>query len=346
MKKRMIGVFLATLTVCVLFAGCKKNVGTPEDNAVQTPETTEEEEGQEKEDEEGVTGEVVDRDIFGYSCHNSDNPYFDILQQSIELALDEIEYGLLSKDPKGDAELQIQQIQDMIKAGVSAVIVSPVDWESITPALEALEDAGIPVISVDTPMKDQNLIDAYIGMDHKQSGLLCGKDLVRQRPNGGKVVILECSSMNAINERITGFEEAISKAVAGFEVLVRSDVQGKKEIAKTEMEKILKENAQIDAVMCGDDQIALGAIEAIKEAKRENILVYGVGGTPSAKKEVANKDSALAGTAALSPIVIGRKAVETAFTILKEEEYEKEIRIEPFLINKKSVEMYGTDGWQ
>ena len=346
MKKRMMGVFLAIVTVCVLFAGCKKNVGTPEDNAVQTPETTEEEEVQEKEDENEENGEVVDSDTFGYSYHNSGDPYFDILKQSIELALDEKEYGLLSKDSKGDAEVQIQQIQDMIRAGVSAVILSPVDWESITPALEALEEAGIPVISMDTPAKDQNLVDAYIGMDHKQSGLLCGKDLVRQRPSGGKVVILECSSINAINERITGFEEAISKAVAGFEVLVRSDAQGKKETAKTEMEKILKENAQIDAVMCGDDQIALGAIEAIKEAKREDILVYGVGGTPSAKNEVANKDSALAGTAAQSPIVIGREVVETAFAILKDGEYEKEIRIEPFLINKKNVEMYGTDGWQ
>ena len=80
------------------------------------------------------------------------------------------------------------------------------------------------IINVDTQVKEFDYVDAYIGSDNKNAGYLCGKDLVEKLPEGGKVLILECPTMNSINERITGFEEAI--ADKGFEVVGRSDTKG------------------------------------------------------------------------------------------------------------------------
>lgn len=334
MNKKLLSVLLTVLTVCLLLAGCKKNVGTPEDNAVQDTETEEEED--EGEEQTGYT--------FGYSCIDMGNPYFDTLKLSIETALAEKDYHLVTKDPGSDVNVQIEQIQEMIDQGVDAVFLCPVDWEKITPALEALEEADIPVINIDTQVKDTDLIDAYVGSDNKNAGFLCGEDLMKQRPDGGSIVILECPSMNSINERITGFEEAIANG--GFEVLARADVQGKKENAKREMKSILAENPKIDAVMCGNDQVALGVLEAMEEAGRKDILVYGVDGSPGVKSELAKADTAIAGTGAQSPINIGKKAVETGIAILEGDEYENEYYEETFFINKENVEMYGTDGWQ
>ena len=334
MKKKLLSVLLMVLTACMLLAGCKKNVGTPEDNAVQDTETEEEED--EGEEQTGYT--------FGYSCIDMGNPYFDTLKLSIETALAEKDYHLVVKDPGSDVNVQIEQVQEMIDQGVDAVFLCPVDWEKITPALEALEDADIPVINIDTQVKDTDLIDAYVGSDNKNAGFLCGEDLMKQRPDGGSIVILECPSMNSINERITGFEEAI--ADGGFEVLARADVQGKKENAKSEMKSILAENPKIDAVMCGNEQVALGVLEAMEEAGRKDILVYGVDGSPGAKSELSKADTAMAGTGAQSPINIGKKAVETGIAILEGNDYEKEYYEATFFINKENVEMYGTDGWQ
>ena len=334
MKRKLLSVLLIILTACLLLAGCKKNVGTPEDNAVQDTESEEgEDEGQE---ETGYT--------FGYSCIDMENPYFDTLKMSIETALSEQEYHLTVKDPGTDVNVQIEQIQEMIEQGVDAVFLCPVDWEKITPALEALKEADIPVINIDTQVKDTDLIDAYVGSDNKNAGFLCGEDLMKQRPDGGRIVILECPSMNSINERITGFEEAIANG--GFEVLARADVQGKKENAKSEMKRILAEKPEIDAVMCGNDQVALGVLEAVEEAGRKDILIYGVDGSPGVKSELSKAGSSIAGTGAQSPINIGKKAVETGIAILEGNDYEKEIYEETFFINKDNVEMYGTDGWQ
>ena len=126
---------------------------------------------------------------------------------------------------------------------------TPVDWEAITPALEELKEADVKIINVDTQVKEFDYVDAYIGSDNKNAGYLCGKDLVEKLPEGGKVLILECPTMNSINERITGFEEAI--ADKGFEVVGRSDTKGDLNTALSAAETLLKEHPDVSAIMCG-----------------------------------------------------------------------------------------------
>lgn len=336
MKKKRIRVCLMALAACMLLVSCKKNVGTPEDNAVQDT----------KEDKQDQEADKSSEYTFGYSGIDLSNPYFDTLKISLETTLTEQGGRLITKDPRGDVNVQIEQIQNMIDQGVDGVFLCPVDWEKIEPALEALKKANIPIINMDTQVKDTDKIAAYIGTDNRKAGYLCGEDLVKQRPQGGKIVILECPSMNSLNDRITGFEEAIAVADAGFEVLARVDVLGNKEKAYTEMKRILDQNVQIDAVMCGNDPVALGALEAIKEAGRRGILVYGVDGSPGIKSELTKPETQMAGTSVQSPINIGKKAVETGIAVLEKKDHEKEIYEDTLLINKENVQMYGTDGWQ
>ncbi|MDO4440052.1 MAG: sugar ABC transporter substrate-binding protein [Eubacteriales bacterium] len=331
MKKKVVAVFLTAMLGCVMLAGCKKNVGTPEDNAV-----VEEEEEQDTEEKEG--------NLFGYSCIDIYNPYFDILKESIRGELEAKGDTLLVKNPDGDAQKQIQQIEEMIEEGVDAVFLSPVDWEAITPALEMLDEAEIPVINVDTQVKETDLTEAYIGSDNKNAGAVCGENLKLQCPDGGKIVLLECPSQNSVNDRITGFEEAIKNA--GFEVVVRADAGGNKAGAKEKMSAILKEHPQIDAVMCGNDQMALGALEAAKEAGKTSLKIYGVDGSPELKSELAKEKSMIAGSGAQSPINVGKQAAKIARAILAGEDYEETTYVDTFFIGKENVEMYGTNGWQ
>lgn len=329
MKQRIFYTFFSLILVCFLLVGCKKSVGTPEDNAIiEDPE-------EEKED----TGYV-----FGYSCIDMDNPYFDTLRRSLENTLDESEYQLISKSAGSDARVQVEQIQELIDAGVDAVFLCPVDWDIVTPVLEILQEAGIPVINIDTQVKEESLIKAYVGSDNRNAGYVCGDDLKKRCPQGGKILLLECPSMNSINERITGFEQAIANS--GFEVLDRADVNGEKEKAKEAMEEFLDKYPKIDAVMCGNDRVALGALEAVQEFGREGIRIYGVDGSPDVKKEIAKADSPMTATGAQSPIRIGKEAAEIGIAILNGENFETTTYEDTFLIDKGNVEMYGTDGWQ
>lgn len=350
MKKKILKIALSAAFVCAVLAGCKKNVGSPEDNAVVETENTEETEQTEDADTEGENAEAAEEVEpgykLGYSCIDMNNPYYEILKMAMEMALDdeEAEYTILTKDAGSDAEVQNQQIQELIDAEVDAVFLCPVDWEAVTPALEALNEAGIPVINLDTQVKESDLVQAYIGSENKTAGSACGKDLVKQCPDGGKVVILESTGMNSVNERITGFEQAIANG--GFEVLDRADVNGEKEKAQEKMKEFLAKYSRIDAVMCGNDQAALGALAAVKEAGRTEIRIYGVDGSPEMKTELAKEESPAAGTAAQSPVTIGKAAADTVLAIIEGKEYEKETYVDTFFIDKEKVKLYGTNGWQ
>lgn len=331
--KRKIFAVIAVMLLCTLgMSGCKKNVGTPEDNAA-----SEENEEDAKEDE---------KHLIGFSGIDMKNPYFITLENATRQALEEEGYELLTKNPGTDPELQATQIDEMIDAGIEAIILSPVDWEKITPSLKKLKDAKVKIINVDTQVKEMDYVDAYIGSDNHKAGYICGQDLIEKCPDGGKIAILECPTQNSINDRITGFEEAIATAEKGFEVVAREDTLGEFDMALEEAEAIIKEHPDIVAIMCGNDQIAVGATTAVNVSGKENILIYGVDGSPDIKKELEKPETQIAGTAAQSPIHMGQSAAHIAIAVLTGKEYEKETYEDVFMINKENVEMYGVDGWQ
>lgn len=332
--KRKIWIIIPMIIICMfVLVACKKEVGTPEDNAVT--ETDEEEEAEEE------TGY-----LFGFSGINMENPYFLTLEKATREAIEQEGNLMVTKDPKTDADVQASQIKEMIDEGITAIFLCPVDWEKITPSLQELKDADVKIINIDTQVKEMAYIDAYVGSDNKKAGEICGTDLIEKSPEGGKIAILECPTQNSINDRITGFEEAISKAEKGFEVVSREDTLGEFEKALNATKAILEEHPDITAIMCGNDQIAVGAKTAVNLAQRTDVIIYGVDGSPDIKKELKKPGSQVVGTAAQSPISMGKTAAQVAIAMLDGGEYERETYEDVFMINKDNVDMYGVDGWQ
>lgn len=284
-----------------------------------------------------------DQYVFGYTSMTQNNPYFQVVEKAIRDKVEANGDKLITTNPAMDVELQINQIEDMIAQGIDAIFLNPVDWEGIRPALAMLKEANIPIINYDAEVKDMEYITSYVGSDNKNAGKVAGEDLVKNFPDGGKIVILDSPTMNSVNDRIEGFMEAIEGG--NFEIVAQQDAKGDLETALTVTEDILQAHTDIIAIMGGNDPTALGALAAVKAANIEGIAIYGVDGSPDAKTAIANGE-ALIGTGAQSPISIGEKSVEVAYKILKGEDYEKKIPVETFIINKDNVEEYGTDGWQ
>ncbi len=335
MKKKRALRILSIMLLCIFaLTACKKNVGTPEDNAAS------------KEDEEDKNKDEQEIWRIGYSVIDMENPYFITLESAIREELNGQNCELIVKDPKTDPDTQATQIQEMIDEGIQAIILSPVDWEKITPSLEALKEAGVKIINVDTQVKEMDYVDAYIGSDNYSAGVLCGEDLIKRCPEGGKVAILECPTQNSVNDRISGFEETLAKAENGFEIVAREDTSGEFQKSLEAAQKILSEHSDIVAIMCGNDQMAVGAKTALNVAEQSQILIYGVDGSPDIKKELKKTENQIAGTVAQSPIGMGKDAANIVINILKGKDYEKEIKEDVFMINQDNVDMYGVDGWQ
>ena len=331
MNNKRIRIILMAVFAVIFICGCKQNVGTPEDNAVVEETDDDVEEPEEKR-------------LFGYSCPDLSNPFYQVLKDSIATELENRENPILVRDAQMNADMQAEQIQEMIDAQVDLVFLCPVDPEQITESLEALKEADIPVINLDVRADEQNLADAFIGSDDENAGKVCAQNLTERKPDGGKMVLVENPQNAAINARITGFEEAVRNK--GFEVVKRIDAGSTEIGVQAEMAAALADDPQIDAVMCGDDRMALQVLQALNDAGRNDILVYSVGGSPEVKSALADPESPMAGIGAQSPINIGKTAVKTAEALLDGGAYEKEISVETFFINRDNLEMYGTDGWQ
>lgn len=126
------------------------------------------------------------------------------------------------------------------------------------------------MINLDTKVYESGKVAAFVGSDNRNAGYVCGEDLVERKPDGGQVVIVENLNVNSVCERITGFEEAVSKGA--FEVVKRiqtgNDVSG----LKQQVAQVLAQNPDLDAIMCGDDQMAEQVREAITEAGRKRFM--------------------------------------------------------------------------
>lgn len=329
-KKGLLYILTAALMMGAL-TGCKQNVGTPEDNAVV-------EEPEENDD-------VQTNRLFGFSGADLSDPFCEVIKDSVSVSLEEQGDRILVRDAVKDAGTQAEQIREMIDAGAEAVFLIPADPAGITPALESLKEAEIPVINLDIRVQDAGLTDAFIGADNYSAGAYCAEDLIRRMPDGGTVGIIECTGNSSVAERINGFEESIQNA--GFEIKGRINTAPDDEAGlKRELLSMLDDEQPPDALMCGDDRMALIVMEALRTSGRSDIIVYSVGGSPAVKSALKETDSALAGIGALSPINMGKTAVKTASALLADGAYEPEIYVETFFIDRENIDMYGTDGWQ
>lgn len=296
----------------------------------------------------GDTGTEIEKDsedqlVFGFTAMTMNNPFFQVLEESVREVVEGNGDKMITMDPQLDVSLQINQIEDLISQGIDAIFLNPVDLEGISPALAMLEQADIPIINFDTEVAEFDKVTAYVGSDNRNAGFVAGEDMVKQLPEGGKIAILDTPTLNSITDRIDGFLDAIDDHP--FEIVSQQNGEHTLELALEITEDVLIANPDIVAIMAGNDPMALGALAAAKAANNQDVIIYGVDGSPEAKAEIAD-ESQIVGTGAQSPIQIGEISAEIAYKIMNGEEYEKENPVETFLINKDNVDEYGVDGWQ
>ncbi|WP_297276430.1 sugar ABC transporter substrate-binding protein [uncultured Brachyspira sp.] len=281
---------------------------------------------------------------FGYTAMTMNNPFFLTISESIKSELEKNGDTLIVLDPQLDQAKQISQVEDMIAQGIELLFLNPVDWQGVKPALDAAKAAGIPIVNFDADVYDTDLVDAIVISDNYQAGYLCGEDLAKRMPNGGKLAIIEHAVAKSVLDRIRGFYDGLGAVSNKFELVSRQDGLGQLEITLPIAENILQANPDVQVFFGGNDPIALGIVAALKAANKTGVLVYGVDGSPEIKASIKNGEATATG--AQSPINIGKKSVEVAYKILNKEPIEKNISVETALIDQSNVDQYGIDGWQ
>lgn len=240
---------------------------------------------------------------------------------------------LIVLDAQGDAAKQADQIDDLIVKKVSVIIVNPVNSDSIGTAIGAANDADIPVITVDRGANAGEVV-THIASDNVAGGRMAGEHMLSLLGNDAETAkVLELEGIpgtSAATDRGTGFNEAVTGNVGE---VVRAVANFDRAEGLSTMEDMLTSNPDIKAVFAHNDDMALGAIEAIKTAgKLDQIIVIGFDATDDAKASIDAGE--LSATIEQQPKLMGELSIQNAMKIINGESVDANIPVELALVKK------------
>ncbi len=264
----------------------------------------------------------------GFSVSTLNNPFFVTLSDGAKNAAKEKGIQLTVVDAGDDSAKQISDIEDLISKNIKVLIVNPVDSDAVASAVESATKKGIKVIAVDRAVNGAD-VECQIASDNVAGARMAAEYLKELVGNGAKVAELEgVPGASATIDRGQGFHEVADK---DLKVVSSQTANFNRAEGLSVMENILQADGDIKGVFAHNDEMALGAIEAIASTGKD-IKVVGFDATDDAKKAV--EDGTMAATVAQQPELMGKTAVETAITIMEGKSVEKSIPVEVTLIKK------------
>lgn len=242
------------------------------------------------------------------------NPFFVTLKEGAEARAKELGYKLMVLDSQNDSAREMTNVEDLTVKGVSAILLNPTDSDAAGNAVRVANRAEIPVITLDRGASG-GAVKSHVASDNEAGGEMAGKFIVEQLNNAGTVMQLEgVPGTSAARERGAGFIKAISASEVKVVATQPADFDRTK--ALNVAENMLQANPDVKAIFAQNDEMALGAIKAVKAAKKE-IIVVGFDGTDEGIAAVKNGE--LAATVAQQAGKIGSIGVEVADRVLKGE---------------------------
>lgn len=288
-------------------------------------------------------GKKKDVKTIGFVVTTLSNPFFiDMTEAAKEEIKNHPGFEIIIQAPeKGatDVERQIQIVENLITQKVDALCVVPADSRSIIESVIKANKAGILFLNIDnkidfTLAKQRNAeVATFIGSDNYLGGKLAGEYIVKKLNGKGKVAILEgVSGVEAAINRKSGFLD-YAKDHPGIDVVASQPADWDREKGLNVFQNILRANPDVTALFACNDEMALGAIQAIKTAGKEGqIIVVGFDATKDGLAAVEN--GSMAATVAQLPAKMGRIGILMAVDLINGKSIKKQIPTEVKLITK------------
>ena len=281
--------------------------------------------------------------LIGVSYMTMNNEFYKIMSEEISARVDAEGDRMILRDPALSSERQIEQIEEMLDLGIDMLVLTPVDWESLTSVLEKAKDQGVKVVVVDSNVYDEELVDCTITSDNYNAGVIIGEYFLSQCEKAD-VIIMTHEAAKSAQDRVQGFLDVVNSQ-KGINIVEKIECEGQLEIAMPKLQQAIDEGVKFDNVFCLNDLAGVGVVAALEDNDMiEDVGVYGVDASPDAKALI--KEGMMKASAAQFPTQIGSKAADIIYTLLNGEAVEKNILVPVELVNNENVDEYGIDRWQ
>lgn len=266
------------------------------------------------------------------------NPFRIAETQSMKDEAARLGYKLLVTNAQGDLNKEISDIQSMISQGAKALVISPLLSEGLDPALKSASDAGVPIMTIDRLLTTKKACQDFIGnisSDFVDQGKKAADALITATGDKGNVaILLGATGVSATVDRTKGFKDELVAKNSQLKIVAEQTADFAREKGQTVFEQMLSKNPDITALYAENDEMALGAVAAIKAAGKQpgDIKVLTIDGTRGAVQGII--DGYISGViesnprfgplafAALDAFYNGKGVAER--TIIRDNEYTKD----------------------
>ncbi|UJL45753.1 substrate-binding domain-containing protein [Virgibacillus sp. NKC19-16] len=292
--------------------------------------------------EESGGGEGEDSNLtIGISLPSATHGWMGALIEQAEMEANEIsenegiEYVMTNAE---DPNEQANDVADLIAQDVDAMVLLPIESAALTPPGQNVADAGIPLVVVDRELEN-DAADVVVTGDNEGIGRNAGQYLIEQLDGEGNIVEITGPPNSVTEQRSAGFQEAI-EGEDGIEVVASQDGDFSTETSLDVMQNILTAQDEIDAVYTQDDGMALGVLQAIEEAGREDIqFITGAGGGTEVYEHI--QDDSLITATFLYPPSMSVEGIRIAADLAQgEEPEEEEVLLEATEVTNENVDEY------
>lgn len=281
--------------------------------------------------------------LIGVNYMTMNNEFYKIMSEEINARVEAEGDRLILRDPALDADRQITQIGEMLDAGIDVLVITPVDWESLTSVLKRAKAEGVYVVVVDSNVYDEELADCTITSDNYNAGKIIGEYFLTQCQEA-ELVIMTHEAAKSGQDRVRGFMDAVEGS-GGIEIVQKIECEGQTEIAMPRLQEAIQAGLDFDNVFCLNDLAGVGVVAALDENQMlDEVDVYGVDASPDSKALIY--EGMMKASAAQFPSEIGREAADVIYKLLNGEDVSDSILVPVKLITRENVEEFGIDRWQ
>ncbi|WP_024588295.1 ABC transporter substrate-binding protein [Aliihoeflea sp. 2WW] len=239
-----------------------------------------------------------------------------------------------------DPGQQVSDIEDMMATrNIDALVVLPFESEPLTGPVARVKEAGKWVTVVDRGLSQENIEDLYVAGDNPGFGRVAGEFFKEKLPEGGNIIVLRGIPTTIDNERVEAFEAAIEGS--GIEIVGMEHGNWNRDDAFEVTQDLLSRNSDVVAVWASDDDMAVGAIEAINQAGREGEMwVLGGAGMKEMIQRVMDGDEMVPADVTYPPAMIGTAIELTALNFVGNAPVSGTFIIGSVLITADNAEQY------
>jgi ribose transport system substrate-binding protein len=257
------------------------------------------------------------------------------LEEALKKEAAKNNYELVITSADFDLGKQIAQIEDFISRKVDAIIVCPVDSKGVGQGISEANKANIPVFTADIAAQEGKVV-AHIASDNVAGGRLAGEYLVKLLNGTGKLAVINEPAITSVLDRVQGFKEAISK-FPNIKLIADVNGQGVRDRSLQVTMDVLQANPDLNGIFGINDESALGALDAVQQFNKNNLVIVGYDATPPAVDAIL-KDTPLKADVIQKPGKIGETTIQIIKQYFEGKDVPKVVPVDVGIVDKKTLE--------